>query len=96
MNAPFNQPIQISDWEFSQIQTLIHKWAGISLGANKRPLVIGRLSTRLRHYGLLSADHQRNLFFPGTGPFRVPAAAHPPSARPQRAGAGLERCLLHR
>lgn len=44
--------LQITDREYQQIQELIHEWAGISLGPNKRPLVVGRLSKRLRHYGL--------------------------------------------
>lgn len=46
--------LQITDREYQQIQGLIFEWAGISLGPNKRPLVVGRLSKRLRHYGLTS------------------------------------------
>ena len=52
MNQLVSMTIQITDREYRQIQELIHEWAGISLGPNKRPLVVGRLSKRLRHYGL--------------------------------------------
>lgn len=54
MTMEFNRAYQISDQEFSQVQKLILEWAGISLGPNKRPLVIGRLSKRLRHYQMAS------------------------------------------
>ncbi len=58
MTADFNRAFQISDQEFAQVQKLILEWAGISLGPNKRPLVIGRLSKRLRHYQVSSfADY---------------------------------------
>src|SRR5690606_38800745 len=52
MNLPANRPYQITDREYSQIQNLILDWTGISLGPNKRSLVIGRLGQRLRHYQL--------------------------------------------
>ena len=52
MSLPVNHPYQITDREYSQIQNLILDWTGISLGPNKRPLVIGRLGKRLRHYQL--------------------------------------------
>jgi chemotaxis protein methyltransferase CheR len=52
MNATASRPFEITDAEFTQVQRLIMEWAGISLGPNKRPLVVGRLSKRLRHYQL--------------------------------------------
>jgi len=54
VNSAFNHPDQITDKEFAQSQKLILDWAGITLGSNKRPLVIGRLAKRLRHYQLKS------------------------------------------
>ena len=44
----------ISHQEFVQFQRLIYKIAGISLSDAKKPLLVGRLSKRLRHYGFSS------------------------------------------
>ena len=42
----------ISDREFALFQRLIYRLAGINMADSKKPLVAGRLSRRLRHYGL--------------------------------------------
>ncbi|WP_319244847.1 protein-glutamate O-methyltransferase CheR [uncultured Propionivibrio sp.] len=44
--------IPITAQEFALFQRLIYKIAGISLSDAKRVLLVGRLSRRLRHYGL--------------------------------------------
>lgn len=46
--------IGISDQEFARFRQLIHQLAGISLSDAKRTLVCGRLTKRLRHYGMSS------------------------------------------
>lgn len=45
---------EISDHEFSQFQRLLYDVTGISLAESKKPLVVGRLSKRLREYQLQS------------------------------------------
>lgn len=40
----------ITDREFNQIRSLIYDIAGISMSPVKKPLVVGRLNKRLRHY----------------------------------------------
>ena len=42
----------LSDEEFALFRKLIHRLAGISMADTKKPLVVGRLSRRLRHHGL--------------------------------------------
>lgn len=42
--------------EFERFRALIHRIAGISLSAAKKPLVAGRLAKRLRHHQLDSFD----------------------------------------
>lgn len=48
------QTIALNDSEFQQFRRMIHEIAGISLSEAKKPLVAGRLSKRLREYGLQS------------------------------------------
>jgi chemotaxis protein methyltransferase CheR len=42
----------VTDQEFALFQKLIYRLAGINMADSKKPLVAGRLSRRLRHYGL--------------------------------------------
>ena len=42
----------LTDQEFSLFQKLIYRLAGINMADSKKALVAGRLSRRLRHYGL--------------------------------------------
>ena len=44
----------ITDREFALFQSMIHKESGIHLAQSKRPLLVGRLSRRLRELGLSS------------------------------------------
>lgn len=44
-------PPAITDQEFAQIKRLLHQVSGIALSDNKKPLVLGRLSKRLRETG---------------------------------------------
>jgi chemotaxis protein methyltransferase CheR len=44
----------INDQEFKQFQTMIYEMAGIAMSDAKKPLVSGRLSKRVRHFGLNS------------------------------------------
>ncbi|MEH6543951.1 MAG: protein-glutamate O-methyltransferase CheR [Porticoccaceae bacterium] len=44
---------EITDSEFRNFKVWIHKTAGINLSEHKKPLVMGRLAPRMRHYGLL-------------------------------------------
>lgn len=60
MQSALTSTPRINDEEFAQIQRLIMDWAGISLGPNKRTLVVGRLSKRLRHYQLDSFSQYLN------------------------------------
>ncbi len=49
----------ITDHEFYQYRTFLQKKVGINLGDNKKPLLIARLSKRLRHYKI---DTFKNYF----------------------------------
>ncbi len=64
LNKPdelFNQDA-ISNRDFSRFQQLIYDLAGITLGNNKKVLVVSRLACRLRHFSLNSfADYYRLL-----------------------------------
>lgn len=52
----------ISDHDFKLFQRLIYRLAGISMSDAKKVLLVGRLSKRLRHYGLDSfGDYYRML-----------------------------------
>jgi len=44
----------LSNREFQQFRDMIYEIAGIAMGEAKRQLIAGRLSKRLRHYGLNS------------------------------------------
>lgn len=44
----------LSDHEFQQFSQLIHRIAGISMSAAKKPLIGGRLAKRLKHHGIES------------------------------------------
>ena len=46
----------LTDQEFKLFQTLIYSLAGISMADSKKHLLAGRLSRRLRHYGLDTFD----------------------------------------
>ena len=46
------ETLAISDREFQEIRAWIHQVAGINLSNQKKPLVVGRLAARLRHYQL--------------------------------------------
>ncbi|MBI5255559.1 MAG: protein-glutamate O-methyltransferase CheR [Burkholderiales bacterium] len=46
--------VELGDREFRQVQAFIHEAAGISLSANKKALVTGRLERRLRERRLTS------------------------------------------
>ncbi|HEY5801126.1 MAG TPA: protein-glutamate O-methyltransferase CheR [Burkholderiaceae bacterium] len=52
---PFEQ-VRLSSDEYRQFQRFIFDAAGITLSANKTALVSGRLSRRLRHWGLTSYE----------------------------------------
>lgn len=45
-------PHGVSDQEFALFRKLIYRLAGISMADSKKPLLAGRLSRRLRHFGL--------------------------------------------
>lgn len=50
----------ITDQEFARFQSLIYKIAGIQMGDSKKVLLVGRLTRRLRHYGLATfADYYK-------------------------------------
>jgi chemotaxis protein methyltransferase CheR len=49
--SQFRMP-ELTDHEFRMLQQLMHQVSGISLAANKRSLVAGRLMKRLRHFQL--------------------------------------------
>jgi len=61
--APGDGRLDISDAEFARFQQLIHRTAGIWLSAQKQPLLIARLSRRMRELGLSTFDeyHRRVL-----------------------------------
>lgn len=58
----------ISDGEFAQFQGLLKRLAGISLSSAKKALVCGRLSKRIRHYGLNSYGDYFSLLTSGREP----------------------------
>ena len=59
---------QISEREFEAIRAWIRSATGISLSAQKKALVAGRLATRLRHYGLDSYGRYFELLQGGSQP----------------------------
>ncbi|MBN8441060.1 MAG: protein-glutamate O-methyltransferase CheR [Thauera sp.] len=58
----------LTDAEFSLFQKLIYRLAGINMADSKKPLVAGRLSRRLRHYGLDSFGAYHKLIMSGEHP----------------------------
>jgi chemotaxis protein methyltransferase CheR len=58
---------QLSDQEFAQFQNMIYEQAGISMSPAKRTLIAGRLSKRLRHYGLVRYSDYFNIITGGNG-----------------------------
>ncbi|MDD2988271.1 MAG: protein-glutamate O-methyltransferase CheR [Zoogloea sp.] len=58
----------ITDQEFALFQRLIYKIAGISLSDAKKVLLVGRLSRRLKHYGLPSFSLYYRLLATGQHP----------------------------
>jgi len=59
---------QISEREFQAIRAWIREAAGISLSEQKKALVVGRLASRLRHYGLDSYGRYFELLQSGGQP----------------------------
>jgi chemotaxis protein methyltransferase CheR len=66
--APTPRQAQISEREFQAIRVWIRGAAGISLSDQKKALVVGRLASRLRHYGLDSYGGYFELLQGGTRP----------------------------
>ncbi len=60
--------VQITDREFGLFQRLIYRLAGISMGDNKKVLLVGRLGKRLRHHGLNSFGDYYRLLSTGEHP----------------------------
>lgn len=58
----------ITDAEFFQFKKLIYQMAGIDLAPTKKMLVAGRLSKRLRHYGLKTYGEYYKLVMGGERP----------------------------
>ena len=58
----------LSDHEFGLFQRLIYKLAGISMADSKKVLMVGRLSRRLRHYGLSRFGDYYRLLSTGAHP----------------------------
>jgi len=58
----------VTDQEFALFQKLIYRLAGINMADSKKPLVAGRLSRRLRHYGLDSFGAYYKLVASGEHP----------------------------
>lgn len=63
--------VAISDREFTQFQQMIHRLAGISMSAAKKPLMIGRLSKRLKHHDLASFNDYYELVMRDKGELQV-------------------------
>ncbi|WP_407309145.1 CheR family methyltransferase [Pseudomonas sp. nanlin1] len=59
--------IPLNDSEFQQFQEWLHRTAGISLSAAKKPLVAGRLFKRLRHHQLSSYGDYFRLIMGSSG-----------------------------
>jgi len=51
-NISVNSDFQLTDRDFDRIRALIHRHAGIALGAQKREMVYSRISRRLRQLNL--------------------------------------------
>jgi chemotaxis protein methyltransferase CheR len=66
--APALRQAQISERDFQAIRAWIRRAAGISLSEQKKALVVGRLASRLRHYGLDSYGRYFELLQDGSRP----------------------------
>ncbi|AWI76706.1 SAM-dependent methyltransferase [Parazoarcus communis] len=62
---------QITHHEFALFQRLIYRLAGISLADTKKILLVGRLSKRLRHYGLGTFGEYYRMLASGDHPQEV-------------------------
>ncbi len=62
------EPSPITDQEFALFQRLIHKIAGISLSDAKKVLLVGRLTRRLKVYGLASFGQYYRMLAGGEHP----------------------------
>ena len=65
---------QISEREFHAIRTWIREAAGINLSEQKKALIVGRLASRLRHYGLESYGQYFGLLQSGAHPAELQVA----------------------
>ena len=52
LTLPVTSEFQLTERDFSRIRELIHRHAGIALGAHKREMVYSRVSRRLRQLRL--------------------------------------------
>ncbi len=64
----------INDREFQDIRSWIHQVAGINLSNQKKALVMGRLSARLKHHRLASYSEYFRLLKSGAQPVEVQIA----------------------
>jgi chemotaxis protein methyltransferase CheR len=74
VNCADIEQIGLSDREFGQIANFIYEAAGITLSVSKKALVSGRLSRRLRHYGLGSYTEYMRILQGGAAPDEVQVA----------------------
>src|SRR5260221_1331052 len=65
---------QISEREFHAIRTWIREAAGITLSEQKKALIVGRLASRLRHYGLEGYGQYFGLLQSGATPAELQVA----------------------
>jgi len=72
--APQAAQTQISEREFHAIRAWIREAAGINLSEQKKALIVGRLASRLRHYGLESYGQYFDLLQSGTQPAELQVA----------------------
>lgn len=61
------EPFALTDRDFERVRRLIHDYAGISLGVQKRSMVYNRLVRRLRARGGLEFDRYLDLVQAGEG-----------------------------
>ena len=67
-----NEALSLRDAEFELFRQMIHDIAGISMGEAKKPLVSGRLSRRVKHFGLSSyEEYFRLLKTPGSAELQI-------------------------
>ena len=63
--------VAITDQEFALFQRLIYRLAGITLSDQKKVLLVGRLTRRLKHFGLESFSQYYRLLGSGEHPEEV-------------------------